>query len=292
MRKFYLFMAAVFCAATTFTGCSDDDGGNDGSGGNGQGAGNGGSGVVVLAKKVAKVSVLNDEGEVSETYLFNYDQEGRVSKIINQYGPGGGYQEEKTFSYGDNKITITEDDEESVITLKDGKAVSYTEKDGNYEDTYSFTYSGNYLYQVENVEKHLSNGNWSVDYESKTTYNVKNGNLSSVKNVWKEEEEEAETATGFFQYGNVANNANIDLGFICYDMDAAELHVLCVLGARYQNLPASMSSRDGGWTYDVNYSYVVDKDNYVTKITMVSVEAGEGKSYRETAVYEIVYAEN
>lgn len=37
MRKFYLFMAAVFCAATTFTGCSDDDGGNDGSGGNGQG---------------------------------------------------------------------------------------------------------------------------------------------------------------------------------------------------------------------------------------------------------------
>ncbi len=168
MRKFYLFMAAVFCAATTFTGCSDDDGGNDGSGGNGQGAGNGGSGVVVLAKKVAKVSVLNDEGEVSETYLFNYDQEGRVSKIINQYGPGGGYQEEKTFSYGDNKITITEDDEESVITLKDGKAVSYTEKDGNYEDTYSFTYSGNYLYQVENVEKHLSNGNWSVDYERKT----------------------------------------------------------------------------------------------------------------------------
>lgn len=75
-------------------------------------------------------------------------------------------------------------------------------------------------------------------------------------------------------------------------MDASELHVLCVLGARYQNLPASMSSRDGGWTYDVNYSYVVDKDNYVTKIIMVSVEAGEGKSYRETAVYEIVYAEN
>ena len=62
-----------------------------------RGAGNGGSGVVVLAKKVAKVSVLNDEGEVSETYLFNYDQEGRVSKIINQYGPGGGYQEEKNF---------------------------------------------------------------------------------------------------------------------------------------------------------------------------------------------------
>ncbi len=63
----------------------------------------------------------------------------------------------------------------------------------------------------------------------------------------------------------MANNANIDLGFICYDMDASELHVLCVLGARYQNLPASMSSRDGGWTYDVNYSYVVDKANSVTK---------------------------
>lgn len=279
---------AAFCATTMFTACSDDDD-NDFEG-NGEGAGNGGSGVIVQPKKVAKI-ISYEDGQIQDTYLFSYDSEGKLNKVINKYGSGENvYEEEKTYTYSSDKIIIKEGDEETVIQMKDGKAISYSEKDGsNYEYNYSFTYSGNYLYQVKSQEKHLQNGEWTLSSEGTDTYTVKNGNLSAVKSVWREGKEQ-DVTNATIQYGNVANNANIDLGFICLDMECEDLMMLCLLGTRYQNLPASLSSKDDeGWSYKVDLSYEV-KEGYVTKITIKSEEKEDGEdTYSDEDMYEIIY---
>lgn len=280
-------MMAAFCATTMFTACSDDDD-NDFEG-NGEGAGNGGSGVIVQPKKVAKI-ISYEDGLVEETYLFSYDSEGKLNKVITKYGSGEYANEyEKTYTYSSDKIIIKEGDEESVIQMKDGKAISYSEKEGtDYEYNYSFTYSGNYLYQVKSQEKHLQNGEWILSSEGTDTYTVKNGNLSAVKSVWTEGKKQ-DVTNGTIQYGNVANNANIDLGFICLDLGDEDLMMLCLLGTRYQNLPASLSSQDNeGWSYKANLSYEV-KEGYVTKITINSEENDEGETYLDEDVYEIIY---
>lgn len=288
MRKFFLCMMAAFCATTMFTACSDDDG-NDFEG-NGEGAGNGGSGVIVQPKKVAKI-ISYEDGLVEETYLFSYDSEGKLNKVITKYGSGEYANEyEKTYTYSSDKIIIKEGDEETVIQMKDGKAISYSEKEGtDYEYNYSFTYSGNYLYQVKSQEKHLQDGEWTLSSEGTDTYTVKNGNLSAVKSVWTEGKEQ-DVTNATIQYGNVANNANIDLGFICLDMESEDLMMLCLLGTRYQNLPASLSSKDDeGWSYKADLSYEV-KEGYVTKISIKSEEKEDGgDTYSDEDVYEIIY---
>lgn len=277
-------MMAAFCAATVFTSCSDDDDDN----GNGEGPGNGGSGVTVQPKKVAKITSLDKNSQVESTFLFSYDSEGKLVKIIDQYGSSSN---EKTFTYSSDKIVISEQGEESVVNLKDGRAVSFTEKDGSdWQYNYTFSYSGNYLNQSVSEEKHLVNGVWTKESTDTYTYTVKNGNISTIKNVWKEEGSDEDVTDAALTYGNVANNANIDLGYLCYEMDGEDLLMLCVLGNRYQNLPASMSCRDAdGETYSLTFSYVVDKDGYVTKITINSVESGDGQTYKDTDIYEIVY---
>lgn len=287
MKKNFLLMMAALGAATVFTSCSDDD---DDNNGNGNGAGNGGSGVTVLSKKVSKIVSKNEDGKVSDTYFFSYDSEGKLSKIIDQYGTSEAEQNEKSITYSENKIVISKDTKESVIHLKDGKAVSYAEQDGsNWKYDYTFSYSGNYLSEMVSTESQLVNGVWTKGSTDTYTYTVKDGNLSAVKNVWKGEHENGTTDITV-TYGKVANNANIDLGYLCYETEGEDLLMLCVLGNRYQNLPSSMSSQDeDGWSYRVTFTYETDKEGYVTKITIVSVESGEGQTYTDTDIYEIVY---
>lgn len=279
-------MMAAFSFAVLFTGCSDDDDKDN----KGNGAGNGGSGVTVLPKRVAKIQCSDETGKVEDTYLFHYDSEGRVIKIIDQYASGIN-ETEKTITYNGNKITITEDQEqESVITLKDGKAVSYTELDGNdWKYEYTFSYSDGYLSKVQIEEMNLRNGVWTKYSDGEDTYTVKDGNLVSVKSVWKDEKEQDITDVTC-TYGTIANNANIDLGYICYDMDNEDPMMLCVLGKRYKNLPASLSSKDeDNWTYNVTFTYEVDKEGYVTVIKMVSTETDGTYTDVSQETYTITY---
>lgn len=290
MKKFYLLMMAAFYAATVLIGCSDDD--DKGNSGNGNGAGDGGSGVTVLPKKVAKIQYLDANGKPDDIYLFQYGTDGRLIKVINQWGPAGNLQEdEKTFSYGNDKITITEDDEVTVIQMRDGRAIDCTEKDGpDWEYTNSFSYSGNYLSQREYTEKHLVNGVWDAAVHETNTYTTKDGNLVAAKSIWKEGNNQTITNTTV-EYSNVANNANIDLGYVCNDViDEEELLMLCVLGNRYQNLPSKVVMRDDeGWSYTATYSYEVNKEGYVVKITCNSFEEDSSGTYPSSEVCEIIY---
>lgn len=290
MKKFYLWMMSAFCAATVLIGCSDND--DNGNSGNGNGAGDGGSGVTVLPKKVAKIQYLDDNGKPDDIYLFQYGTDGRLIKMINQWGPAGHLQEdEKTFSYGNDKITITEDDEVTEIQMKDGRAISYTEKDGSdWEYTCSFSYSGNYLSQTEYTEKHLVNGEWGVVDHETNTYTTKDGNLVATKSVGEEGSKRVITNTTI-EYGNVANNANIDLGYLCNDaIDEGKLLMLCILGNRYQNLPSKLVMQDDdGWSYTAAYFYEVDQDGYVVKITCNSAEESPSGNYPSSEICEIIY---
>ena len=101
----------MLCAMMCFTACSDDDDNN--GGGNGDGAGDGGSGVEVKERKLVRVEEQGEGESVKDITLFEYDSEGRLSKIT-ESPEDGSYENEKTVTYGDGRITVAGEYEERV----------------------------------------------------------------------------------------------------------------------------------------------------------------------------------
>ena len=93
----------MLCAMACFTACSDDDDNN--GGGNGNGAGDGGSGVEVEVRKLVRVEEQGEGESVKDLSLFDYDSEGRLSKIT-ETDDAESYKVVKTVTYADGRVTI------------------------------------------------------------------------------------------------------------------------------------------------------------------------------------------
>ena len=254
MKKLTWMVGAMLCAMMCFTACSDDDDNN--GGGNGNGAGNGGSGVEVKERKLVRVE--EQEGNDGTKYIthFAYDSEGRLSKIT-ESPEDGSYENEKTVTYGDGRITVAGEYEEDVYVLNgDGyvQTLSYDYEEDREDCTY--TYSNGYLSQITYTYYRNEDGEWVKEEDSDTEeYVVSDGNLSKVfSNDYNEEYEMT------VEMSSTPNNMNIDY---LYDqwLGSENEFLLCIAGKRYRNLPARVTDGDDVTTYE----YTVDGDGYVTK---------------------------
>lgn len=268
---------ALLCSIALFTGCSDDDGDDKG---NGQGAGNGGSGVEVVNKKISKiVSTLN--GSQGTTYLYAYDGNGRLTKIT-EASKGSTSDDVTNITYGNNKITLTiNENESSVITLKDGKATSFVDYDGsNYRSEYAYTYSGNYLSKTVCKDFEKKNETWENDGSDESIFTMNAGNLIQMVNSYDYGPNNTGKSTTTLEISNIDNNTNIDLYGLIMGDDA---FLLCAVGDRYKKLPAKVTKQEEGGNADImTYSYKTDKDGYIIEMT----ETGE-RNY--VMVYTITY---
>lgn len=275
MRKFCFILMALLCTTAMFIGCSDDD---DDDNGNGQGAGNGGSGVMVLPKKVSKI-VTSHNGLQAMTDLFAYDAKGRLTKITDtEYGDKREYI--TNITYGDNKITLSKGDEPSVITLKDGKAISYIDYDGsNRRSEYTYTYSGKYLSKAVCKDFKKNNDTWENDGSDEANYTVKDGNLLNMVYSYNNGIDDTGKGTITYEMSNIDNNTNIDLyGYVM----AEDVFLLCAVGDRSKKLPAKVVDQEEGEEADVTtYTYKTDKEGYITEITETE---DDGKYVTEYAI--------
>lgn len=288
MRKFCFILTALFCAAL-FTSCTDDD--KDDEGGNGQGGGNGGSGVVILPKKVKEIVVsyksrYSSQEHIDRTTLYAYDAQERVSSITTTE-PGNTTSRVKSFTYTDNKITIEEENNEPIIIeLKDGRAVSSSEYEGEkYIIQGSYTYSGNYLSKLikKVVNEDVNDGSMQNYLRDSSIFVVKDGNLDSVDYYYYyyDENEKQKGIMSYVINNERDNNVNLDLYGLLIGEDVILLNLT---GTRYRKLPSLLTDRDelSDKTDVTHYSYKVE-EGYITKIT----EAMEGEDeYFYTITYE------
>lgn len=281
MRKFYFILTALFCAAL-FTSCTDDD--KDDEGGNGQGGENGGSGVVILPKKVTKI-ILTESGSEEETWHYTYDDKDRVSTITTTYrdNPSGIV---KKITYTDSKITIAQENNEPMeIKLENGLAVSSSEYEGaNYNTQGTYIYSDNYLSKfikkVVNVD--VNDNSWKEYLTDSSTFVVTNGNLESVDYYYYFDEDEKEKGIMTFEINNDRdNNSNLNLYGLVID---EEVILLGLTGNRFKKMPSKVIYKEEieNKTYEVNYSYKVDKEGYITEMT-------EDRGDEQVFVYTITY---
>lgn len=281
MRKFYFILTVLFCAAL-FTSCTDDD--KDDEGGNGQGGENGGSGVVILPKKVKEI-VLTDCGREEETWHYTYDDKDRVSTITTTYrdNPSGIV---KKITYTDSKITIAQENNEPMeIKLENGLAVSSSEYEGvNYNTQGTYIYSDNYLSKfikkVVNVD--VNDNSWKEYLTDSSTFVVTNGNLESVDYYYYFDEDEKEKGIMTFEINNDRdNNSNLNLYGLVID---EEVILLGLTGNRFKKMPSKVIYKEEieNKTYEVNYSYKVDKEGYITEMT-------EDRGDEQVFVYTITY---
>ena len=131
MKTTLWMTGAIMCAMAMFAACSDDD---DGFKGNGEGVGNGGSSVVVKEKKLVRVEEQNNNSSNKYITLFDYDAQGRLSKI-SRTSENSNSSDDYTVVYEDKKITVIdeEDGEDEVYELNnDGYVVKHvTEYSGS-----------------------------------------------------------------------------------------------------------------------------------------------------------------
>ena len=244
----------MLCAMACFTACSDDEG--NGGEGNGDGAGDGGSGVEVEVRKLVRVEEQGEGESVKDITLFEYDSEGRLSKIT-ETDDAGGDEIVREVVYSDGRVTVAGKHSEDVYVLNgDGyvQTLSYDYEEDREDCTY--TYSNGYLSRITYTYYRNEDGEWVKEEDSDTEeYVVSDGNLSKVfSNDYNEEFEVT------VEMSSTPNNMNIDY---LYDqwLGSENEFLLCIAGKRYRNLPARVTDGDDVTTYE----YTVDGDGYVTK---------------------------
>lgn len=299
MKKFYFVLMLLGCIGG-FTACSDDDGDN----GDGQGAGNGGSGVIVQPKKISQIKQIETSHDDTVTYQLDYDAQGRLFKFILNNGTSN--ESTTTFSYAENQITCTEKGHTSTIHLKGIYAQEEeSSRDEEYKYITSFTYSGDYIATVVDQEYHKVGNNWEKDsYLFRSEFTVKDGRPEKCLDIELYQGRKDSTLTTYIYNAGVKNNTNLDLWTLVTDTEIGNFSsLLCVTGKRFTHLPSQVIVKgiDGEIYETTTLDYVVNKEGYITKVTVTSVEdevvepapdpqlAASSKSYTDVTIYEITY---
>ena len=274
-----------------------------------------------LGKMITKIECTNyyqKEFEGVNLIEISYDNQGRVAKMVETHEDDCDGMPTPTIktvstcaiSYGNNsvayKITQTENgastehiDSGSITLDANGRAVSgslidYYEKDNSYSQAnYTLTYdSDGYLKDSRSADEQ------SILSEEKLTWT--NGNPTEV--WWGETngKQLIDKAT----YGNVPNNANLDLNWLFaldsegFDFAAADpkkiFSALGYVGKRSKNMAELLfdahENQEDPSQADHKYEYEVDKDGYVTTITSYYYSYwSTTKGWEKTRVISITY---
>lgn len=245
----------------------------------------GGEGDAHLSKKITEI-VLTDSEHKKETFLYTYDSKGRVLTITTTS------QEDLTprirnFVYTDSRITITEENNEpSVIELKNGCAISSIEYEGEkHKIQKSYAYSGNYLSKLikKEMNKEVNTDSWQELISDSLIFVVKDSNVQRIDYYYFNENKPAMDKMSFEISSNRYNNTNLDLYGLLINEDAI---LLGLTGTRYKNMPSKVTEvKEPGYQNNVTaYSYKVDDKGYITEIT-------EDRGNNQIFVYTISYEE-
>ena len=279
--KYLVWMGALACASM-FAACSDDDeGGDDGV------PDDGGGNVAVLERRMAKI-VTSDRNGVTDTETFIYGAGGELAQIVTV----GDNSQIIDITHTDDRIVMSYSENSNqpvfythTLSLSDGRATGAT---GDYASAMEedmvirYAYEGGYLCRDE-----WESGEGEAQSGDTLYLESADGNLTRIR--W---EGGSETTV---ESGTVANNANIDLlaYVVLYDFLDAEPFYFGVGGERFKNMPTKITDRD--WdeeaeamvvTYEAEYSYEVDDEGYVTRITCTEDEGGWPYTYWYDITYE------
>lgn len=129
--------------SVSFSACGGDDGDNGG-----------GDNPPTSVKFLKKCVEVESDGN-TDTYVFNYDNQGRVTRV----SKSGSYSHTLTLTYSENQIIQQGTHEQMIYTLENGLVVHVKDNDGEH----SYTYENGYLATVKGyntLEKYYwSNGN-------------------------------------------------------------------------------------------------------------------------------------
>ena len=254
MKELTWMVGAMLCAMVCFTACSDDDDNN--GGGNGDGAGDGGSGVEVEVRKLVRVEEQGEGESVKDITLFEYDSEGRLSKIT-ETDDAGGDEIVREVTYSDGRVTVAGKHSEDVYVLNgEGDVESLTYEGEDWREVYAYSYLDGFLSRMTFAYYEYVDGEWvKEEPEEVTEYMVADSNLSKCVSRYGSMESERTV-----EASSTLNNMNIDYLYAQWLGNGDEF-LLCIAGKRYRNLPARVTDGDDVTTYE----YTVDGDGYVTK---------------------------
>ena len=249
MKKLLWTVGAMMCAMAMFTACSDDD---DNNGGNGE----------IKEKKLVRVERQGEGSSYKEITLFDYDVQGRLSKIT-YTDEDGDNLDVYTVIYSTDKITVSAEDGdvENIYDFNDdGSMEKWTNEYYMYgdRDQCLCQYSDGYLSRMDYTyfEDLLPEGEEMYDI-----YHVSDGNLTVVEYV-RIHGQEKNVGTDTIEVSEVKNNMNIDFIYNeCFASDYGHEFLFGVTGNRYQNLPARIFDDED----ETVFEYTVDEEGYVRK---------------------------
>lgn len=243
MKTFRLIGAALLAVlmCANFASCSKDDDANTDTGG---------EDVVVGEKKLVKM-VSNEE-----TYIFSYDNEGRLSSAIETDDDGDKYSYK--FVWGDDAVVVKDEHtggyssdytETYTYTLKDGLVQSYVDDD-NDKGTYSYNSSNRFIKAEYTSKDWTINAVWDKD------------KLVSVKTSDKY----GSYPSSILTYGETCKKGYFPL--ISNIIELEEVLFMAhpeIAGMRTNQLPNTYLYEDDE-EFSLTYEY--DKEGYISKIKL------------------------
>lgn len=234
MKKILLFVCSALLIG--FSSCSSDD--------------DNGDSPLTPSKKLSKIEVYDDNGELYEVQNLTYDNQGRWIKteyIERLYGIDPSNRPEnniRTLTYSDNTIKYSGDGYTEIFTLKNNLIVSRQEEGST--DIYNYQYSNGYLTKI---------GQDYADFE------YTDGNLTKSK----------EYRNYTITYTNIPDKLGFSIFEPSFNDGAIDvypdnpLYQFGYYGNRSKNLIESIKSNYS--TMDgYSCSYILDKDGYVSEM--------------------------
>lgn len=266
-----------------------------------------------LKQLISKITYKrSDDTTIDRSEItFTYDSENRVigGEEI-QYRKNGTTEDEgkATWTYTDNTITQYQKSEDGSYSSEDkivytldatGKVVSWTSESKEIQNgttrldliengTHHYD-ADNYLQSVDIKSKDLQGDTW-LESASQDICKWENGNLVFVKNG---SGGDGDRYTATMEYGNVPNNANLDLNFCltqsewldCLAFGEPGIKLFGYLGTRSAHLMTKETDHYENYYY--TYKYELDDAGNVGKVT-VKGYTDKGEDYNNI-VYTITY---
>ncbi len=210
-------------------------------------------------------------------FLFEYDDDGRLTKLINADWDYVGFSLNTVFSY--HRLDGVEIYHEVLVEKVSSSGLTVEEIETMH---YSLNLGTNgYLVSGTEKEEGSPANHWNAnDYMTESTWDDFGYELTWTDgNMTKLYSGEGEDYTTY-QYGVVENNplCNIDLNWLIGDMDFAPLGGLIrLMGKPSAKLVSVMSlhSSESPTTYVTNITYTTDAEGYVTEITATTTNGDQ-----------------
>ncbi|GEM_PF-5830133 len=251
LSKTLLIILVVGIAAS----CSEEDSGSIG-------IGNQSSSKLIGA-------IVNYE---SGSYVkFTYD--GNRLSTAELYSKEYDYSTEMLFIYSDNKVTLSQYDESGVINVSElildeaGNVVTFGYADEAGEDTTYFFYNAaGYLATISNLDPYSN-----ILHEQSFEYSD-NHRTSAFESETMDGEISGSTEY-VFTYSDIENKGSLNV-FNDLFADLIVYQTGGFLGRAPQYLVAKVEEkRHDGYSAEITYDYVLDKDGYVTKLTVTAIDS-------------------